>query len=88
MSGFYANWFKVNHPNESNEITPMESGGFQTPFYFGGSQVPVNLDPELHKIEGNGYTKTSVMPELKGKGVAPVFHHKQTNIHIPRQLKF
>lgn len=41
MSGFYNYWPKVNHPNV---IFPqMKSEGFKPPFYFGGSQVPINI---------------------------------------------
>ena len=40
-SGFYNYHPKVAHP--TTIFPQMESGGFQTPFFFGGSQVPVNL---------------------------------------------
>jgi hypothetical protein len=43
MSGFYNNWLKVQNPNMNNNIVPMESGGFQQPFFFGGSQIPTAL---------------------------------------------
>lgn len=86
MSGFYNNWFKVQNPNAPCDITPMESGGFQAPFYFGGSNVPSALKLNLHKIEDGGYSKTSFRPELRGKNVAPVYHHKHSNIHIPRHM--
>ena len=40
-SGTYAYWPKVEH---QNAIFPqMASASLQPPFYFGGSQVPVNL---------------------------------------------
>jgi hypothetical protein len=37
-SGYYP---KVIHPNAI--LPQMKSSSFQAPFYFGGSQVPVNL---------------------------------------------
>ena len=49
MSGFYNYWPKVNHPD--TVYHQMESGGFQAPFFFGGSQVPVNLS-------GSGFKKS------------------------------
>ena len=45
MSGIYNKWYKVENSHSPNDIIQMESGGFQKPFYFGGSQVPVNLSP-------------------------------------------
>jgi len=48
-----AKW-KVSHPSTSNNIVQMRSGGFQSPFYFGGSQVPINLG-----IQGNSGPSTS-----------------------------
>ena len=34
---------KVSHPYSSNNNVNMESGEYQTPFFFGGSQVPTDL---------------------------------------------
>jgi hypothetical protein len=91
MSGFYQNWIKVQNPNLPNDIIPMQSGGFQTPFFFGGSQVPINLnltDTNLN-ISGTGlksYYKTKFLPDVKGKGVAPVQFQRQSRIVMPRQL--
>jgi len=34
---------KILHPNQSNNITPMISGGFQPPFIAGGNQVAYYL---------------------------------------------
>lgn len=83
MSGFYNNWYKVNHPNSPNDIPPMESGGSQVPFFFGGSQVPVNLGLKHTDISGGGYRKLNFMPNIKGKGV---IHKKYSNIHIPKHI--
>jgi hypothetical protein len=46
-SGVYNYWPKVNNPDKT--FIQMESDGFQKPFYFGGSQVPVTLG-----INGSG----------------------------------
>jgi len=43
MSYSYAYHPKVTHPFMSNSIPQMQSGEFQVPFYFGGSQVPTDL---------------------------------------------
>ena len=51
-SGIYSYWPKVNHPNA--EFRQMTSGGYQPPFFFGGSQVPVNLGLDTHEIAGSG----------------------------------
>lgn len=40
-NGVYSYWPKVNNPNQ--QFVQMNSGGYQPPFYFGGSQVPANL---------------------------------------------
>lgn len=49
------------HPTLSNNIAPMRSTGFQTPFYFGGSQTPFNLS--LTSSDYNGSHET--FPEHK-----------------------
>lgn len=80
MSGFYNNWIKVTNPNLSNDIVPMESGGFQKPFYFGGSQVPQVLKEESHKINVNGTKrKVSFLPD------DPIYLHG-SGIHIPKSI--
>lgn len=47
---------KVEHPNMSNNIPQMRSQAFQKPFYFGGSQVPVNLGLRQGQFSGSGFT--------------------------------
>jgi hypothetical protein len=49
-----AKW-KVGHPHAPNNIIQMQSGGFQAPFYHGGSQIP-------HTLGIRGNTATSEMP--------------------------
>ncbi len=91
MSGFYQNWIKVQNPDMSNNITPMVSGGFQTPFFFGGSPVPtvLQMTGTDMNITGEGvhnYSKIHFMPEVKGKGVAPTQINKHSNIMMPRHM--
>jgi len=89
MSGIYNKWYKVEHSHSPNDIIQMESGGFQKPFYFGGSQVPVNLSPDYHIHQGKGisdYSKMNFKPSRKGKTSQLTNHHSQTNIHLPRSM--
>ena len=61
MSFTYSYHPKVAQPHLRNDIPQMESGGFQTPFYFGGSQVLDNI-PSLQKEMGkklNGRNSSS-----------------------------
>ena len=55
MSGFYNNWLKVQHPDKVYMQSTSE--GFQKPFYFGGSQVPLVLSNEqyIKKNINGGY---------------------------------
>jgi len=43
--------FKATHPNASNNIPQMRSGGFQAPFISGGNQVAYYLG-----LKGNSMT--------------------------------
>lgn len=84
MSGFYNYWPKVNHPDEV--FAQMESGGFQPPFFFGGSQVPTALG-----IKGNGIRTGHIIsmrqPTVKlGLRRQNTYHEKHKNIHHPRRL--
>ena len=42
-----------------------ESGGFQVPFFFGASQVPVGLNLHPHSFSGSGLTYKSTDPTAK-----------------------
>ena len=69
----------------------MESGGYQVPFFFGGSQVPTGL--EIHdtnlNLTGKGlkhYRKDSFLPHLSGKGIQSSKFTRHSNIHLPRHM--
>jgi len=91
MSGFYNNWVKVYNPHLSNDIIQMRSNGFQAPFYFGGSQVPINLhlNHDLHSISGEGirdYKKTDFLQNEKGIKRQKTTINRQNNIYMPRRI--
>jgi hypothetical protein len=90
MSGFYSNWFKVNHPNAPNDIPQLRSGGFQPTFYFGGAQAPtvLHLKNTSQDITGKGFNrKTEFKHHSQGKHKGQTTkHHKHKNIHMPRHM--
>jgi hypothetical protein len=47
---------KVANPHMSNNIPQMRSETLQKPFYFGGSQVPVNLGLKKGQYSGSGFS--------------------------------
>jgi len=61
MSGVYNNWIKVLYPNMPNDIVQMKSGGFQPPFYFGGSQVPLYINSNANQISGGAIVSNRVV---------------------------
>jgi hypothetical protein len=71
-----------------------ESGGFQTPFYFGGAQAPTDLFLPRTSFSGSGFHKNSLSKSHPGdldfttKKGDVVFHQKGHNIKIPRVLPF
>lgn len=86
MSGFYANWVKVQHPNKI--FHQMTSDCYQPPFYFGGSQVPetmgTNLHESKHKTEHRMAQKD--VKEIRGAGIPSTTVAKNNNIRLPRAL--
>lgn len=90
MSGFYANWAKVQNPNFTNNNIQMQSGGFQVPFYFGGSNVPNALNLNENNYMGSGFNSKSRGYNFHPVGVGK---SRQTttmtggSVHIPRQLR-
>lgn len=85
-SGFYNYHPKVAHP--TTIFPQMESGGFQTPFFFGGSQVPVNLGLATgsgfrtsHKFT-NDKIKTL---DMQGRGIKTTMD-KHNRIMMPKHM--
>jgi hypothetical protein len=68
---------KVLHPDMSNNIPQMRSGEFQTPFFFGGSQVPIDLS--LPQTRYNGSYSSDKIPSQSrpfGRGI---------KVYLPKQ---
>jgi hypothetical protein len=71
-----------------------KSSEFQTPFFFGGSQVPINLGLAQKSYNGSGFRKGSHSITHLGdldfttKRGDEVYHRKHHNIRIPRILPF
>lgn len=86
MSGVYANWVKVTHPFMSNDIPQMKSGEFQKPFYFGGSQVPINLG--VDNTIGEGIYKVQNKRIRQGQGLKRQITdlNYKNKIMMPRRL--
>ena len=85
-AGIYNYHPKVAHPNKVFE--QMTSDTFQTPFYFGASQVPVNLG-----IEGSGFktgyissTEAKRRLSCQGRGIQTTAN-KSNKIFMPKTLK-
>lgn len=85
-AGVYNYHPKVAHPNKIYK--QMESGGFQSPFFFGGSQVPL----ELNHMNGSGI-KTPYVSHMhhmkclnaqnRGTGLTVQKNHK---IYLPKYM--
>jgi hypothetical protein len=88
---------KQQNPDASNNNPNMRSGGYQTPFFFGGSQVPTDLflpKTSYSGSSGSGFSKGSVSKthpndlDFTTKKGDEVFHQKGHNIKIPYKLPF
>ena len=89
-SGIYNYRPKVDNPNKI--FLQMESGASQTPFFFGGSQVPINLGT----MYGSGfkqpyYNSFDHIMTIPSKGHGFGIGHKTTSnkndsIRIPKFL--
>jgi len=58
MSGFYNYHPTISEPGSF----PVQTASQQKPFYFGGSQVPINLHPEklIKESQGKGIGRKHV----------------------------
>lgn len=87
-SGTYSYWPKVEHPNA---IFPqMASASLQPSFYFGGSQVPVNLGVSHGSGFGFRSQHKSSLESMKqldtqGRGIN-VAYNRHHNIALPKHM--
>lgn len=67
-SGTYNYRPKVEHPNK--EFIQMTSDGFQPPFFFGGSQVPLAMGIDTHTNDQyvNSLHEKQKLP-MSGRGI-------------------
>jgi hypothetical protein len=80
MSGFYNVHTKVLNP--SKVLPQMTSGGFQPPFYFGGSSVPTYVGYDISvNPEGRGLTQPKLSKLKQETGV-----DRLDKILIPRHI--
>ena len=86
-AGIYNYHPKVEHPNKV--FSQMTSDGFQPPFYFGGSQVPVNLGISTGSGIHTPYiSHIDHMKALscKGRGLETTVQ-KNHKIYLPKHIK-
>lgn len=86
-AGIYNYHPKVEHPN--SVLPQMTSDGFQTPFFFGGSQVPVNLGIATGSGIHTPYiSHVSHMKALgtQGRGIETTVQ-KNHKIYLPKHMK-
>lgn len=92
MSNPYLYNLKVSNPNLRNNIPQLKSGAEQTPFFFGGSQIPTDLF--LSKKIYNGSSGSGFHPNLmneleQSKNIVDkVFHKKNHNIKLAHTIPF
>ena len=91
-AGIYNYHPKVEHPNAI--LHQMDSDTTRPPFFFGGSQVPINLHMEHDsssdfKIPYNSSVNSIGHIPMKGHGLGiglKTTHRKNDNIRIPKYL--
>jgi hypothetical protein len=71
-----------------------ESGGFQVPFFFGGSQVPTSLHLQKGSYSGSGFGKDTPSQTHKGdldfttKKGDKVYHQKGKYVVKPFKIPY
>jgi len=82
---------KVTHPHTSNNIPQMRSDTLQTPFYFGGSQVPTSLGMHGSGFHYGSKSKTHIgdldFTSKKGSKVHHINHHYVKETESPFEGK-
>ena len=90
-AGIYNYHTKVDNPSASFPVQ-MESGGYQVPFYFGGSQVPINLGIDHDRPHKTSYVSahSDLKNEtLKGTGLGiglKTTSKKNDNIRLSKHM--
>ena len=85
-AGIYNYYPKIEHPNKV--FMQMESGGFQKPFFFGASQIPL----ELNHLQGSGIKTPYVSHTCHARGMdaqrrgTGVTVHKLHKIYLPKYM--
>jgi hypothetical protein len=86
-AGTYNYHPKVAHPNQV--FYQMESTALQTPFFFGGSQVPINLNlshqNEMHTPYVSHKAIQDAMP-VQGRGIHTTAQ-KSHKIYLSKHIK-
>ena len=89
-SGIYN--YRPKLENLEGQLPQMVSEGYKPPFYFGGSQVPVNLGFDHYPSQKTPYTSSSSnlnsIPMIgHGLGVGlKTTHQKNDNIRRPKYM--
>ena len=55
----------IIYPNSKYEKIIRTSDGFKKPFYFGGSNIPINLGLSHQQFSGSGFQKTYIPKSIK-----------------------
>jgi hypothetical protein len=76
-SGFYPNVVGIKRRVQT------ESGGFQVPFYFGGSQVPDGLG-----LPKGSYSGAGILKDKSSKTDGKVFHQKGKYVVKPYKIPY
>jgi hypothetical protein len=89
-AGIYNYHPKVDNPNET--FVQMTSDTFQPPFYFGASQVPINLNYDHHlpkryqyEFSQNGINGIPMKGHGLGLGLKTT-HRKNDNIRLAKLM--
>jgi hypothetical protein len=87
-SGIYNYHPKVAQPNKV--FYQMTSGGYQSPFYFGGAQAPIALGFSTSEPTPVSYDFTTDKMAGMGlgkRGIQQTTHEKHTKIMLPRNYR-
>ena len=82
MSGIYNYHPTIAEP----EKFTIQTASQQKPFFFGGSQVPINLDLSHHDMQGQGIGSKCKQSISEGKGLGKLKQtsHNKAGRTLPR----